>query len=71
MPSDDEHLLDAPIRHDQFRDDYANGGIDSVGTRHGSYWLDRSTAEAYEPVNETTATGVVRLVKLQEHLPFW
>ena len=57
MPSDDDHLLDAPIRHDRFRDDYADGGVDSVGTRHGSYWLDRSTAEAYEPVNETTATG--------------
>jgi hypothetical protein len=47
------------IRHDQFRDDYAGGGIDPVGIRHGSYWLDRITVEAYAPVDETTALGIL------------
>jgi hypothetical protein len=62
LPSADQghvQLLDALISHDQFRDDYAGGGVDPVGTRHGSYWLDHITAEAYEPVNESTATGIL------------
>ena len=52
----DTQILDALIGHDHFRDDYAGGGVDRVGTRHGPYWLDRISADAYEPVDETTAT---------------
>jgi hypothetical protein len=47
------------VRHDQFRDDYAGGGVDPVGARHGSYWLERVTVEAYEPVDETTTMSVL------------
>jgi hypothetical protein len=59
MACDDQRLLDALIRHAQFRDDYAGGGVDPMGILHGSYWLDRITTEAYEPVTETTAIGVL------------
>lgn len=55
----DAQILEALIRHDQFRDDYAGGGVDPVGTRHGPYWLDRISVDAYEPVDETTATRVL------------
>lgn len=57
----DTHILDALIRHDHFRDDYAGGGVDPVGTRHGPYWLDRISADAYEPVDETTAAYTLDL----------
>ncbi|WP_225637152.1 hypothetical protein [Streptomyces solaniscabiei] len=36
---DDAELLDALIEHEQFRDDYAGGGVLPEGTRHGPYWL--------------------------------
>jgi hypothetical protein len=48
-----------PNRHEQFRDDYAGGDVDPAGTRHGSYWLDRITTQAYEPVTAATAIGVL------------
>jgi hypothetical protein len=52
----DTQILDALIRHDRFRDDYAGGGVDPIGTRHGPYWLDRISVDAYELVDKTTAT---------------
>jgi hypothetical protein len=52
----DTQVLDALIRHGHFRDDYAGGGVDPGGTRHGPYWLDRVSVDAYELVDETTAT---------------
>ncbi|WP_327589040.1 hypothetical protein OHA25_20015 [Nonomuraea sp. NBC_00507] len=57
---DDTLLLDALIKHDQFRDDYAGGGVDPLGTRHGPYWLSNITTDAYEPVDEMTAIDVLR-----------
>jgi hypothetical protein len=59
VPAEDVRLLDALLRHEQFRDDYAGGDVDPAGTRHGSYWLDRITTEAYEPVTAATAIGVL------------
>jgi hypothetical protein len=61
MTWSDEQLLNALIRHDQFRDDYAGGGVDPVGVRHGPYWLDRITDDAYEPVDETIAIDVLHV----------
>lgn len=55
VAASDERLVNALIRHDQFRDDYAGGGVDPGGVRHGPYWLDRVTGDAYEPVDERTA----------------
>jgi hypothetical protein len=55
MAWSDERLLTALTKHEQFRDDYAGGGVDPAGVRHGPYWLNRITAGAYEPVDETTA----------------
>jgi hypothetical protein len=57
----DTQILDALIRHVQFRDDYAGGGVDPVGTRHGPYWLDRISVDAYELVDETRATCVLHV----------
>lgn len=57
----DTQLLDALIGHDEFRDDYAGGGVDPVGVRHGPYWLNRISVEAYEPVDEMTAANIVRV----------
>ncbi|WP_020547828.1 hypothetical protein [Nonomuraea coxensis] len=44
-------LVTAVIRHEQFRDDYAGGGVTPGGIRHGPYWLRHVTARAYEPVD--------------------
>jgi hypothetical protein len=55
----DTQILNALVGHVYFRDDYAGGGVDPVGTRHGPYWLDRISADAYEPVDETTATYIL------------
>ena len=59
-PCDDERLLESLIGHEWFRDDYAGGGVDSAGARHGPYWLDRVTVPAYEPVDERTALAGLR-----------
>ncbi|GAA2097847.1 hypothetical protein [Actinomadura alba] len=57
----DAQLLGALIRHDQFRDDYAGGGVDPTGMRHGPYWLDRITVNAYEPLDEATALNILHV----------
>ncbi|MFG2331683.1 hypothetical protein ACGFMM_18855 [Streptomyces sp. NPDC048604] len=54
-PLADAELLAALIGHEQFRDDYAGGGVDPEGTRHGPYWLNRVTPEAYEPMDASLA----------------
>ncbi|WP_406859185.1 hypothetical protein ABZO31_02455 [Streptomyces sp. HUAS MG47] len=54
-PLADRELLTALIGHEQFRDDYAGGGVTPDGMRHGPYWLSRVTPEAYEPVRAAEA----------------
>ncbi|MFC8225374.1 hypothetical protein [Streptomyces sp. NPDC057287] len=49
-PVGDEDLLAALIGHEQFRDDYAGGGVLPEGIRHGPYWLRAVTPDAYEAV---------------------
>ncbi|WP_326658992.1 hypothetical protein [Streptomyces sp. NBC_00385] len=44
-------LLAALIGHEQFRNDYAGGGVLTDGTRHGPYWLELVTPDAYEAVS--------------------
>ncbi|NML55238.1 hypothetical protein HHL19_29360 [Streptomyces sp. R302] len=56
----DRDLLAALIAHEQFRDDYAGGGVDPEGTRHGEYWLRCVTPEAYEPIGRDRATLLLR-----------
>ncbi|MFE9040211.1 hypothetical protein ACFY9F_07435 [Streptomyces sp. NPDC012421] len=56
----DRDLLAALLAHEQFRDDYAGGGVDPGGTRHGPYWLRLVTPEAYESVGRD---GAARLLE--------
>ncbi|MEU6848410.1 hypothetical protein ABZ901_00465 [Actinacidiphila alni] len=56
----DAGLLDLLVAADEFRDDYAGGGIDPAGLRHGPYWLRHVTADAYEPVTGTAAVRTLR-----------
>ncbi|MFE5914994.1 hypothetical protein ACFQ6B_38760 [Streptomyces wedmorensis] len=56
----DRELLAALVAHEQFRDDYAGGGVDPAGTRHGPYWLKHVTAHAYRPVANTDALRTLR-----------
>ncbi|MDN3351979.1 hypothetical protein [Actinomadura sp. DC4] len=56
----DERFLRALAGHEQFRDDYAGGGVDPSGVRHGPYWLESLGLDAYEPVDETVAMDVLR-----------
>lgn len=51
----ERELLAALIAHEQFRDDYAGGGVDPDGTRHGEYWLRLVTPDAYEPIGRERA----------------
>ncbi|MGX1913619.1 hypothetical protein ACWIID_32970 [Streptomyces phaeochromogenes] len=52
-------LLVALIGHEQFRDDYAGGGVLSKGTRHGPYWLRLITPDVYEAVSRKKAADVL------------
>lgn len=49
-PAGDAELLAALIGHEQFRDDYAGGGVMPDGLRHGPYWVGAVTPDAYRPV---------------------
>ncbi|SEP05074.1 hypothetical protein SAMN05216267_108011 [Actinacidiphila rubida] len=52
-------MLAAVVAHEQFRHDYAGGGVDPGGTRHGPYWLRAVKSGDYQPVTRTEATQVL------------
>ncbi|MEU1692817.1 hypothetical protein [Streptomyces hirsutus] len=58
--ADDGKLLAALIGHEQFRDDYAGGGVLPEGPRHGPYWLRLVTPDAYETVGREKSTHILR-----------
>ncbi|MFI1097339.1 hypothetical protein [Streptomyces sp. NPDC020917] len=47
----DGELLAVVIAHEQFRDDYAGGGVAPDGTRHGPYWLRLVSPDGYQPLS--------------------
>ncbi|SNT39832.1 hypothetical protein [Actinacidiphila glaucinigra] len=55
----DRELLAALIGHEQFRDDYAGGGVLPDGPRHGPYWLRLITPDLYEPVSQEKAVQIL------------
>lgn len=57
---DERELLAALIGHEQFRDDYAGGGVLPDGPRHGPYWLRLITPGLYEPINQEKAVQILR-----------
>lgn len=57
---DDRGLLAALIGHDQFRDDYAGGGVLPDGLRHGPCWLRSITPDRYEPISQDKAVQILR-----------
>jgi hypothetical protein len=57
---DDRGLLAALIGHEQFRNDYAGGGVLSDGSRHGPYWLRLVTPGRYEPLSQEQAVRILR-----------
>ncbi|MFE0631891.1 hypothetical protein ACFW3D_33680 [Streptomyces sp. NPDC058864] len=58
--ADDGELLAALIGHEQFRDDYAGGGVLPDGSRHGPYWLRLITPGTYEPISREKAAQILR-----------
>jgi len=56
----DRELLAALIGHEQFRDDYAGGGVLPAGSRHGPYWLEMITPDVYETINREKGTRILR-----------
>ncbi|TVZ79111.1 MULTISPECIES: hypothetical protein [unclassified Streptomyces] len=56
----DRELLAALIGHEQFRDDYAGGGVLPEGTRHGPYWLRMVTPDVYEPLSGEKSAHILR-----------
>ncbi|RAG84349.1 hypothetical protein DN069_17525 [Streptacidiphilus pinicola] len=58
--SRDSDLLAAVVAHAQFRDDYAGGGVDPGGTRHGPYWLRTVSPHDYQPVARAEAAQVLK-----------
>ncbi|RSN03725.1 hypothetical protein DMB42_34120 [Nonomuraea sp. WAC 01424] len=56
----DAHLLTELIGHEQFRDDYAGGGVEADGLRHGPYWLRNVSPAAYMRVDEMSTDTVLR-----------
>jgi hypothetical protein len=56
----DRALVAAVIGHEQFRDDYAGGGVDPEGVRHGPYWLRSITPDAYETVTAARGAQILR-----------
>ncbi|WP_344458520.1 hypothetical protein [Actinocorallia aurantiaca] len=60
MPdTDDMTLLRSLIGQEQFRDDYAGGGVDAEGIRHGPYWVDRIGVDDYVAVTNSTAVDAL------------
>ncbi|MEU1011960.1 hypothetical protein [Streptomyces sp. NPDC005890] len=57
---DDRGLLAALIGHEQFRDDYAGGGVLADGLRHGPYWRRLITPDLYEPISQEKAVQILR-----------
>ncbi|MEV5442148.1 hypothetical protein AB0N23_06310 [Streptomyces sp. NPDC052644] len=55
---DDRDLLTALIAHPQFRDTYDGAGVQDW-PRHGQWWLDHITPDAYQAVDAKVAFGVV------------
>ncbi|WP_200863082.1 hypothetical protein [Amycolatopsis orientalis] len=55
---DDRDVLAALIAHPQFRDTYDGGGVQGW-PRHGQWWLDRITPDAYETVDAGTAIDIL------------
>ncbi len=51
--------LAALIGHEQFRNDYAGGGVLAEGARHGPYWLSQVTPDAYEAVSREESAHVL------------
>jgi hypothetical protein len=56
---DAQELLAALIGHEQFRDDYAGGGVWPEGSRHGPYWLRLVTPDVYEAVSREKSARVL------------
>ncbi|MFI8793423.1 hypothetical protein [Streptomyces sp. NPDC055105] len=56
---DDRGLLASLIGHEQFRDDYAGGGVLPDGLRHGPYWLRSITPDLYEFISQETAVQIL------------
>ncbi|MEV4940838.1 hypothetical protein [Streptomyces zaomyceticus] len=59
-PADDSGLLAALIRHEQFRDDYAGGGVVPDGPRHGPYWVKSVTPDGYASVGRQESDRILR-----------
>ncbi|MGW5638397.1 hypothetical protein [Streptomyces sp. NPDC003832] len=55
----DRALLAALIAHPQFRDTYDGSGVQDW-PRHGPWWLDRITPDAYRAVDAAGASAVIR-----------
>ncbi|GAA4517553.1 MULTISPECIES: hypothetical protein [Nonomuraea] len=53
-------LLADLVGHEQYRDDYAGGGAEAAGLRHGPYWLRNLSPAAYEQVDGAAAHAVLR-----------
>ncbi|MFD6113880.1 hypothetical protein ACFWG0_27755 [Streptomyces yangpuensis] len=56
---DDRDVLAALIAHPQFRNTYDGAGVQDW-PRHGQWWLDRITPDAYETADAVTAVDVIR-----------
>ncbi|MDJ0382384.1 hypothetical protein [Streptomyces sp. G-G2] len=54
----DRDVLAALIAHPQFRDTYDGAGVQEW-PRHGQWWLDRITPDAYELVGAATAVHAI------------
>ncbi|MFF9645286.1 hypothetical protein [Kitasatospora aureofaciens] len=57
--SQDPDLLTAVVAHEQFRDDYAGGGVDPDGSRHGPYWLHAVKPDEYQSVSKVETALVL------------
>ncbi|WP_431896170.1 hypothetical protein [Nonomuraea sp. bgisy101] len=58
--ADVTHLLTELIGQEQYRDDYAGGGVEVNGLRHGPYWLRNVSPAAYVRVDEASANAILR-----------
>ncbi|WP_278265811.1 hypothetical protein [Nocardia sp. AG03] len=56
----DRELLAALIGHEQFRDDYAGGGVLPDGSRHGPFWLRLVGPDAYEVISREASAEILR-----------
>ncbi|MFD3591449.1 hypothetical protein ACFWU5_01885 [Nocardia sp. NPDC058640] len=54
----DEEIISNVLATDEYRDDYAGGGIDPGGIRHGPYWISSISPSSFDAIDASVAADI-------------